>query len=414
MKAALNGCLNLSILDGWWDEMYDGAQRLGDPHRRRRRRPRPPRRPRGRARSTTSSRTSVAPLFYDRDARRAAAPLDRDGAAHAADRSARRCWPAGWCATTSSSSTRRPPRRRGARSTDRLRRGARTSPPGRTRVRTAGRGPGRPREASGVGDAPELGQTADAAGHVVARRADARRRRGRRSLHGAVDDARPSSRRRPRSSSCGGRGPDGRRPTATTAWSARPAGLVRLHVRVLPSHPLLAAPPRWTLVAVPTPAWRRGRRTGHRGASRRPAQGLEQHDAARARVTASRARARVGRRGVARRRCRGTSGSPSAHGGRPGSVNVDRVGAGVQQQQERVVDDALAARRPQASASPGDVHARGRGVGVEPVVVGHLARRPVRTRPGPWRRRRWPAGPRRSAAGAAPGAARRSAQQQRG
>ncbi len=24
MKAALNGCLNLSILDGWWDELYDG------------------------------------------------------------------------------------------------------------------------------------------------------------------------------------------------------------------------------------------------------------------------------------------------------------------------------------------------------------------------------------------------------
>jgi glycogen phosphorylase len=24
MKAALNGCLNLSILDGWWDEWYDG------------------------------------------------------------------------------------------------------------------------------------------------------------------------------------------------------------------------------------------------------------------------------------------------------------------------------------------------------------------------------------------------------
>jgi len=24
MKAALNGCLNLSIRDGWWDEMYDG------------------------------------------------------------------------------------------------------------------------------------------------------------------------------------------------------------------------------------------------------------------------------------------------------------------------------------------------------------------------------------------------------
>ena len=24
MKAALNGCLNCSILDGWWDECYDG------------------------------------------------------------------------------------------------------------------------------------------------------------------------------------------------------------------------------------------------------------------------------------------------------------------------------------------------------------------------------------------------------
>ncbi|HYT26530.1 MAG TPA: alpha-glucan family phosphorylase, partial [Actinomycetota bacterium] len=25
MKAALNGCLNLSVRDGWWDELYDGA-----------------------------------------------------------------------------------------------------------------------------------------------------------------------------------------------------------------------------------------------------------------------------------------------------------------------------------------------------------------------------------------------------
>jgi len=24
MKAALNGALNLSILDGWWDEWFDG------------------------------------------------------------------------------------------------------------------------------------------------------------------------------------------------------------------------------------------------------------------------------------------------------------------------------------------------------------------------------------------------------
>ena len=47
MKSALNGGLNLSIRDGWWDELYDGAQRLGDPDRRRHRRPAPARRPRG-------------------------------------------------------------------------------------------------------------------------------------------------------------------------------------------------------------------------------------------------------------------------------------------------------------------------------------------------------------------------------
>ncbi len=42
MKAALNGCLNLSVLDGWWDEMYDGhngwaiptADGVQDPDRR--------------------------------------------------------------------------------------------------------------------------------------------------------------------------------------------------------------------------------------------------------------------------------------------------------------------------------------------------------------------------------------------
>ena len=42
MKAALNGCLNLSVLDGWWDEMYDGengwaiptAEGVEDPERR--------------------------------------------------------------------------------------------------------------------------------------------------------------------------------------------------------------------------------------------------------------------------------------------------------------------------------------------------------------------------------------------
>ncbi len=47
MKAALNGGLNLSILDGWWNEYYDDRQRLGDPVRRQRGRRRRARRPRG-------------------------------------------------------------------------------------------------------------------------------------------------------------------------------------------------------------------------------------------------------------------------------------------------------------------------------------------------------------------------------
>ena len=42
MKSALNGGLNLSIRDGWWDELYDGANGwaiptadgVDDPHRR--------------------------------------------------------------------------------------------------------------------------------------------------------------------------------------------------------------------------------------------------------------------------------------------------------------------------------------------------------------------------------------------
>ena len=66
MKAALNGCLNLSVLDGWWDEMYDGhngwaiptADGVTDPDRR----------------DDLEARAlydllenTVAPLFYDRD-----------------------------------------------------------------------------------------------------------------------------------------------------------------------------------------------------------------------------------------------------------------------------------------------------------------------------------------------------------
>jgi starch phosphorylase len=67
MKAALNGCLNLSVLDGWWDEMFDGhngwaiptADGVSDADRR----------------DDLEAgalydllEQTVAPLFYDRDA----------------------------------------------------------------------------------------------------------------------------------------------------------------------------------------------------------------------------------------------------------------------------------------------------------------------------------------------------------
>ena len=42
MKSALNGGLNLSVRDGWWDEWYDGAERLVDPLGGRRGEPGPP------------------------------------------------------------------------------------------------------------------------------------------------------------------------------------------------------------------------------------------------------------------------------------------------------------------------------------------------------------------------------------
>ncbi|MGZ4748330.1 MAG: DUF3417 domain-containing protein, partial [Oryzihumus sp.] len=67
MKAALNGGLNLSILDGWWDEWYDGengwaiptADGVEDPERRD---------DLEAAALYDLIEGSVAPRFYDRDA----------------------------------------------------------------------------------------------------------------------------------------------------------------------------------------------------------------------------------------------------------------------------------------------------------------------------------------------------------
>ena len=67
MKAALNGCLNLSVLDGWWDEMYDGhngwaiptADGVTEPDHRD---------DIEAAALYELLEKTVAPLFYDRDA----------------------------------------------------------------------------------------------------------------------------------------------------------------------------------------------------------------------------------------------------------------------------------------------------------------------------------------------------------
>src|SRR5699024_9656273 len=68
MKAALNGCLNLSVLDGWWDEWYDGtngwaiptADGIDDPHRRDELEA---------AALYDLLEETVVPRFYDRDER---------------------------------------------------------------------------------------------------------------------------------------------------------------------------------------------------------------------------------------------------------------------------------------------------------------------------------------------------------
>ena len=67
MKAVINGGLNLSVLDGWWAEAYDGTNGWAlsgdvDPDSRRAGRAR-----RRRALTACSSRRSL-PAFYDRDA----------------------------------------------------------------------------------------------------------------------------------------------------------------------------------------------------------------------------------------------------------------------------------------------------------------------------------------------------------
>ena len=109
MKAALNGCLNLSVLDGWWDEWFqpdfgwaiptaDGAGT--DPDRRD---------DIEAAALYDLLEQRVTPRFYERGQDGLPGPLDRDGPPDPDPARARRSWRAGWSASTWSGSTPRPP-----------------------------------------------------------------------------------------------------------------------------------------------------------------------------------------------------------------------------------------------------------------------------------------------------------------
>ena len=84
--------------------------------------------------------------------------------------------------------------------------------------------------------------------------------------------------------------------------------------------------------------------------------------------------------------------------------DLDRVGLGVEPEQERAVPLLLAARPGGAQRVAGDQHARPRQRVVRPVVARSSRARSGAARSGPWVRPRSSAGPRTSAAAAAPGA----------
>ena len=102
MKSALNGGLNLSIRDGWWDEWYDGengwaipsADGVADEDRRDDLEASGALRPAGRSRSRRSSTSATNTVCRRAGSRWCATPCRR---------SDRKCWPRAWCATTSSS-----------------------------------------------------------------------------------------------------------------------------------------------------------------------------------------------------------------------------------------------------------------------------------------------------------------------
>ena len=240
MKSALNGGLNLSIRDGWWDELYDGAQRLGHPHRRRHRGPGPARRPGGQRALRAAGHPGGAGVLRPRRRRRAD-PLGGAGPPHP-----RHAAPAGAGHPDGARVRRGLVRARGARGrapwSPTATRAPRSSPPTGPGWRGRGRG-------SQVHRRRRLG----AAGHPGRRGADdgAGRGRPRRARPGRRRGAgrRRAGRRRP--TSCADTGAvsmqhvgqaDGPAKRFEAVVPLPLAGLTGYTVRVLPRHPLLASP----------------------------------------------------------------------------------------------------------------------------------------------------------------------------
>ena len=193
--------LNLSILDGWWDEWYDGnngwaipsADGVEDPDRR----------------DDLEANAlydlienEVAPRFYDLDRDGRPAALDRDGPPHAEVARAQGARHPDGPRLRRASSTRRP--RSPARAlNDRLRRRHASSPRGsavRGRLGRRAHRPRRDRRASPT--PPRSAATLTVQAFVVARRALARRRRGRgRARRGRRATTTSSTPRSPRSRS---------------------------------------------------------------------------------------------------------------------------------------------------------------------------------------------------------------------
>ena len=248
MKAALNGCLNLSVLDGWWDEWYDGhngwaiptADGVADPDRRD---------DLEAAALYDLIEKQVAPLLLRPRRRRACRPAGSRWSGTPCRPSARRCSRAAWCATTCTGSTRRPraPRARSTATTQ-----------ARASSRRGSAGSGRPGrgvrvdhvESSGVGDAPELGSTLElrafvSLGELTPDDVDVQ------VVHGRVD---ASTTRSPTPRSCRCVTPRPTRPAGTATW-ARSSWSARARsatpTRIVPRHRLLADPAELGLAVLP-------------------------------------------------------------------------------------------------------------------------------------------------------------------